>query len=111
MEKQNPNVNAGARIESVGTKENKMQTFDDVLSNKEYQAEFDKRVQKAIETSKRKWHAKKLEKMNKEHIEKTKHFNKTGYTEWYIPVNKVGKNLNYPIVIINNNQFYFTVRN
>lgn len=31
------------------------QTFDDILSNKEYQAEFDRRVSKAIETAKSKW--------------------------------------------------------
>lgn len=31
------------------------QTFDDMLSNKNYQAEFDKRVAKALETAKNKW--------------------------------------------------------
>ena len=73
MEEENKNVNTGAE-ESVGT-ENKIQTFDEVLSNKEYQAEFDRRVQKAIETAKTKWQeindaekseADKLAKMNKE---------------------------------------------
>ena len=73
MEDENKNVNAGAD-ESAGT-ENKTQTFDEVLSNKEYQAEFDRRVQKAIETAKTKWQeindaekteAEKLAKMNKE---------------------------------------------
>lgn len=73
MEEENKNVNAGAE-ESAGT-ENKTQTFDEVLSNKEYQAEFDRRVQKAIETAKTKWkeindaeksEADKLAKMNKE---------------------------------------------
>ena len=73
MEEENKNVNTGAE-ESVGT-ETKMQTFDEVLSNKEYQAEFDRRVQKAIETAKTKWQevndaekseAEKLAKMNKE---------------------------------------------
>ena len=43
------------------------------------------------------------------HIGKTKHFIESGYTEWYIPVNKVGRSLNYPIVTINNNQFYVAV--
>lgn len=66
-------VNTGAD-EPAGT-ENKTQTFDEVLSNKEYQAEFDRRVQKAIETAKTKWQeindaekseADKLAKMNKE---------------------------------------------
>lgn len=66
-------VNTGAD-EPAGA-ENKTQTFDEVLSNKEYQAEFDRRVQKAIETAKTKWQeindaekseAEKLAKMNKE---------------------------------------------
>lgn len=43
------------------------------------------------------------------HIGKTKHFIESGYTEWYIPVNKVGRSLSYPIVTINNNQFYVAV--
>ncbi len=29
-----------------------------------------------------------------------------GYVEWYIPVNKVERSLNYPIVTINKTQFY-----
>lgn len=73
MEENKENVNTGAQ-EPAGT-ENKTQTFDEVLSNKEYQAEFDRRVQKAIETAKGKWQeindaekseAEKLAKMNKE---------------------------------------------
>lgn len=51
---ENENVNTEAE-ESVETKP---QTFDDVLSNKEYQAEFDRRVQKAINTAQEKWKAK-----------------------------------------------------
>lgn len=43
------------------------------------------------------------------HVGKTKHFIESGYTEWYIPVNKVGRSLSYPIVTINNNQFYVAV--
>lgn len=74
MEEEKKDVNTGAETEPVGT-ENKTQTFDEVLSNKEYQAEFDRRVQKAIETAKTKWQeindaekseADKLAKMNKE---------------------------------------------
>lgn len=51
------------------------QTFDDVLKDKDYQAEFDRRVQKAIDTAKSKWdalmddklsEAEKLARMNKE---------------------------------------------
>jgi len=54
---------------------NKPQSFDDVLKNKDYQAEFDRRVQQAINTAKGKWDAllddklsesEKLAKMNKE---------------------------------------------
>lgn len=44
-----------------------------------------------------------------EHIGKTKHFIESGYTEWYIPVTKVGRTLNYPIVTIGNSQFYVAV--
>ena len=44
-----------------------------------------------------------------EHIGKTKHFIESGYTEWYIPVNKVGRLLSYPIVTINKQQFYVAV--
>ena len=78
MEAQEPNkdVNAGANTEPVGTeKENKTTTFDDFLKGEGNQAEFDRRVQKAIETAKTKWQeindaekreAEKLAKMNKE---------------------------------------------
>ena len=41
-----------------------------------------------------------------EHIGTTKHFIESGYTEWLIPVNKVSRKLNYPIVTIKNMQFY-----
>ena len=40
------------------------------------------------------------------HVGHTKHFLESGYTEWFIPVNKVARGLNYPIVTINNVQFY-----
>lgn len=76
MEGQEPNkdVNAGAITEPVGT-ETKPTTFDDFLKGEGNQAEFDRRVQKAIETAKNKWQeindaekseAEKLAKMNKE---------------------------------------------
>lgn len=45
----------------------------------------------------------------KEHIGKTKHFLETGYTEWYIPVHKVGRSLNFPITTIGNTQFYVAI--
>lgn len=57
----------------TGNKEPK--SFDDLLKNKDYQAEFDRRVQKALGTAKEKWtalmddklsEADKLAKMNKE---------------------------------------------
>lgn len=41
-----------------------------------------------------------------EHIGTTKHFIESGYTQWFIPVNKVERALNYPIVTINDTQFY-----
>lgn len=58
-----------------GSEGNKPQSFDDVLKNKDYQAEFDRRVQQAITKAKDKWNAllddklsesEKLAKMNKE---------------------------------------------
>lgn len=54
---------------------NEPQSFDDILKNRDYQAEFDRRVQKALGTAKEKWSAlmdnklsetEKLAKMNKE---------------------------------------------
>lgn len=73
MEENKGNVNAGA-AEPVGA-ETKPTTFDDFLKGEGNQAEFDRRVQKAIETAKNKWQeindaekseAEKLAKMNKE---------------------------------------------
>lgn len=45
-----------------------------------------------------------------DHIGKTKHFIESGYTEWYIPVKKVGRSLSYPTITINGEQFYVAVR-
>ena len=74
-------TNAGAGNEPVGgttlqnSTGNNPVTFDDFLKDGKNQAEFDKRVQKAIETAKGKWQeindaekseAEKLAKMNKE---------------------------------------------
>lgn len=41
-----------------------------------------------------------------EHIGKTQHFIESGYTEWFIPVNKVTRALNYPTITIYDQQFY-----
>lgn len=76
------NANAGANNESVGANNennagtnNNPVTFDDFLKDGKNQAEFDKRVQKAINTAKANWEeimnsekteAEKLAKMNKE---------------------------------------------
>lgn len=75
------NANAGAGTESVGANNqntgtnNSTVTFDDFLKDGKNQAEFDKRVQKAINTAKTNWEelvnsekseAEKLAKMNKE---------------------------------------------
>lgn len=50
-ENQNTNIDVnGANNATDNNQNNQTQTFDDVLSNKEYQAEFDRRVQKAIQT-------------------------------------------------------------
>lgn len=50
---QNPsdNVNGVDNLDTTANNQtNNQKTFDDILSNKEYQAEFDRRVQKAIKT-------------------------------------------------------------
>lgn len=41
-----------------------------------------------------------------EHVGQTPHFIESGFTEWLIPVNKVGRSLNYPIIAIKGSQFY-----
>ncbi len=46
----------------------------------------------------------------KDHIGKTQHFIESGYVEWYIPINKVDRSLNYPITTINGKQFYVAKR-
>lgn len=60
---------------SSGDGNQEPKSFDDVLKNKEFQAEFDRRVQKAIDTAKNKWdasmndkltEAEKMAKMTKE---------------------------------------------
>lgn len=65
---------AGTNSEGSGATEPK-RTFDEIMSDRDYQAEFDRRVQKAIDTAKSKWQtimddkvseADKLAKMNKE---------------------------------------------
>ena len=53
MESENQDTNIdvnGANNATDNNQNNQTQTFDEVLSNKEYQAEFDRRVQKAIQT-------------------------------------------------------------
>lgn len=42
----------------------------------------------------------------KEHVGISKHFIESGYTEWYIPVRKVERELHYPIKVINGKEFY-----
>ena len=65
MDTENSNVNAGATNEPVGTNvqdqntnlntDNKPVSFDEFLKAEGNQAEFDRRVQKAIETARTKW--------------------------------------------------------
>ena len=57
-------VNERAVNEFTGT-ENKTQTFDEMLKNKEYQAEFDRRIQKAIKTVRAKWKTENEEQKSK----------------------------------------------
>ena len=47
MEEENKNVETGA--------EGEVMTFDEILADKHYQSEFDKKVSKALETAKTKW--------------------------------------------------------
>ncbi len=70
-------------------------SFNDFLKDGKNQAEFDRRVQQAISTAKAKWKVKN-------------DIGKSFCTQWYIPVSKLAKILNYPIVNINNIQFYIT---
>ena len=46
------------------------------------------------------------EKAELPHVGTTKHFIESGYTQWFIPVNKVERQLNYPIVTIQGYDFY-----
>lgn len=41
-----------------------------------------------------------------EHIGKSKHFIESGFTEWFIPVNKVDRKLPYPVINIQGMDFY-----
>jgi len=54
---QNTNV-----AEEVTQVEDTPLTFDEILGDKTYQAEFDRRVQKALETARTKWEAEELTK-------------------------------------------------
>lgn len=47
----------GGNGEGTGNQEGGEKSFDDVLKDKKYQSEFDKRVAKALETAKGKWEA------------------------------------------------------
>ena len=49
------------------------QTFDDILKNKDYQAEFDRRINKALATSKTKWDA-QLPELVKQEFDKHKSY-------------------------------------
>lgn len=76
MENEN-NVNVGANNEPT---QEQPKTFDDILSNKEYQAEFDRRINKAIETSKNKLLAElEAEKTEAEKLAKMKAEEKLQY--------------------------------
>jgi hypothetical protein len=40
------------------------------------------------------------------HIGTTKHFLESGYSQWFIPINKVDRQLPYPVITIEDMQFY-----
>lgn len=41
-----------------------------------------------------------------EHVGTTKHFIESGFTEWFIPVDRASKPLKFPVITINNTDFY-----
>lgn len=43
-----------------------------------------------------------------EHVGKSKHFIESGFTEWFIPVSSVSKQLKFPIVNIQGQDFYIS---
>lgn len=89
----NSNANAGANDESVGANNNqgqKEKSFDDVLKNKEYQKEFDRRVQQAIQTHEE--NAK--QKAEKEKTEAEKLANMTEVQKKEYELQKIKKELN-----------------
>lgn len=53
-EETNTNVNAELENAPAGTETN-TPTFDDILQDKGYQAEFDRRIAKALDTARKKW--------------------------------------------------------
>ena len=53
MEENKSVVNETTNQETVGASE--VMTFDEILADKHYQSEFDKKVSKALETAKTKW--------------------------------------------------------
>ena len=54
--------NETPNVETQEAKE--VKTFDEILKEENYQAEFDRRVQKAIATAKSKWEPKTIEKQD-----------------------------------------------
>ena len=43
-----------------------------------------------------------------EHVGKSQHFIESGFTEWFIPVNKVDRALPYPVINIKGMDFYIS---
>ena len=48
------------KVPTTGAEETKTPTFDEMLSDKAMQAEYDRRMQKALNTAKEKWQAEKF---------------------------------------------------
>ena len=59
------NANTGANNEPAGANNNPV-TFDAFLKDRKNQAEFDRRVQKAIQTAQKKWKDKKEQEKSEE---------------------------------------------
>lgn len=85
--------------------EDKPLTFDEILSDKNYQAEFDKRVAKAIETAtnnaKTKWEEEYQKKMEEEKSEADKLAKMKENEKYEYAINQANKKMNDAIAELN----------
>ncbi|MCI9434771.1 MAG: DUF4355 domain-containing protein [Bacilli bacterium] len=82
----NANNNAGVvennnqQNQNTGTDVQVPKTFDEMLKESNYQSEFDKKVQKSLDTAKAKWEAEQLAKQSEaEKLAKMKEDDRTAY--------------------------------